>query len=126
MRGKGPESGHDWLIAFQSSHDWLIVFQSSHDWLIVFQSGHDWLIVFQIARPRQACTIRVRWDVHALWKAYTYPQYVYVPHAGTYNYNTCTSLHDTLRVERGAARAEDAQGTPTQSHIAPSILVYEG
>jgi len=25
----------------------------------------------------------------------------------------------------GAARAEDAQGTPTQSHISPSILVYE-
>ena len=26
---------------------------------------------------------------------------------------------------RGAARAEDAQGTPTQSHISPSILAYE-
>jgi len=26
---------------------------------------------------------------------------------------------------RGAARAEDAQGTPTQSHMSPSILVYE-
>ena len=26
---------------------------------------------------------------------------------------------------RGAARAEDAQGTPTQSHISSSILVYE-
>jgi len=26
---------------------------------------------------------------------------------------------------RGAERAEDAQGTPTQSHISPSILVYE-
>ena len=26
---------------------------------------------------------------------------------------------------RGAARAEDAQGTPTQSHISPGILVYE-
>ena len=26
---------------------------------------------------------------------------------------------------RGAARAEDAQGTPIQSHISPSILVYE-
>jgi len=26
---------------------------------------------------------------------------------------------------RGAARAEDAQGTPTQSHVSPSILVYE-
>ena len=26
---------------------------------------------------------------------------------------------------RGAARAEDAEGTPTQSHISPSILVYE-
>jgi len=29
-------------------------------------------------------------------------------------------------VGRGTARAEDAQGTPTQSHISPSILVYEG
>jgi len=28
--------------------------------------------------------------------------------------------------ERGAARAEDAQGSPTQSHISPIILVYEG
>ena len=26
---------------------------------------------------------------------------------------------------RGTARAEDAQGTPTQSHISPSILAYE-
>ena len=38
---------------------------------------------------------------------------------------------DRLRVgwlnlsARGATRAEDAQGTPTQSHISPSILVYE-
>ena len=29
---------------------------------------------------------------------------------------------DRLRV---TARAEDSQGTPTQSHISPSILVYE-
>ena len=28
-------------------------------------------------------------------------------------------------VSRGTARAEDAQGTPTQSHISPSIPVYE-
>jgi len=26
---------------------------------------------------------------------------------------------------RGTTRAEDAQGTPTQSHISPSVLVYE-
>ena len=26
---------------------------------------------------------------------------------------------------RGTARAEDAQGTPTQSHISPSIPLYE-
>ena len=31
----------------------------------------------------------------------------------------------SLCSERGTARAEDAQGTPTQSHISPSILVYE-
>ena len=31
-----------------------------------------------------------------------------------------------IRVDgRGAARAENAQGTPTQSHISPSKLVYE-
>ena len=35
--------------------------------------------------------------------------------------------HDRLKdlSGRGAARAEDVQGTPTQSHISPSILVYE-
>ena len=27
---------------------------------------------------------------------------------------------------RGTRRAEDAQGTPTQTHVSPSILVYEG
>ena len=36
---------------------------------------------------------------------------------------------DRLRVVwlngRGTTRAEDAQGKPTQSHISPSILVYE-
>ena len=42
--------------------------------------------------------------------------------------STCKS--DRLRVGwllsgRGTARAEDAQGTPTQSHISPSILVHE-
>jgi len=35
------------------------------------------------------------------------------------------STSDRLRVGRGSTRAEDAQGTPTQSHISPSILVYE-
>ena len=30
-----------------------------------------------------------------------------------------------LVTRRGTTRAEDAQGTPTQSHISPSILVYE-
>jgi len=34
----------------------------------------------------------------------------------------CSPLIDS---GRGAARAEDAQGTPTPSHISPSILVYE-
>ena len=39
-------------------------------------------------------------------------------------------LKYTLRIVQnliggGAARAGDAQGTPTQSHISPSILVYE-
>jgi len=30
-----------------------------------------------------------------------------------------------IRLGRGTAGAEDAQGTPTQGHISPSILVYE-
>jgi len=30
-----------------------------------------------------------------------------------------------LSLRGGAARAGDAQGTPTQSHIAPSKVVYE-
>jgi len=32
---------------------------------------------------------------------------------------------DRLRAGRGTTRAKDAQGTPTQSHISTSILVYE-
>jgi len=44
-----------------------------------------------------------------------------------------TKVFDRLRVGwlngdlsgRGTTRAEDAQGTPTQIHISPSILVYE-
>ena len=28
-------------------------------------------------------------------------------------------------IHRGTTRAEDAEGTPTQSHISPSILVYQ-
>ena len=32
---------------------------------------------------------------------------------------------DSGLVRRGTARAEDAQGTPTQSHISPSLLVHE-
>ena len=39
---------------------------------------------------------------------------------------SCLRINDRLRlVGRGTVRAEDAQGTPTQSHISPSILVYE-
>ena len=29
------------------------------------------------------------------------------------------------RLWEGTTRAEDAQGTPTQSHISPNILVYQ-
>ena len=36
-----------------------------------------------------------------------------------------SGLVGSKKLGRGAARAEDAQGTPTQSHIPPSILVYE-
>ena len=35
------------------------------------------------------------------------------------------SKRTPVAVGRGAARAEDAQGTPTQSHISPSVLVYQ-
>jgi len=34
-------------------------------------------------------------------------------------------MMDSGLVGRGFTRAEDAQGTPTRSHISPSILVYE-
>ena len=34
------------------------------------------------------------------------------------------SRRDRLRVGGGAARAEDKQGTPAQSHISPSVLVF--
>jgi len=41
----------------------------------------------------------------------------------------CTDDTEHTRITElsgwGAARAEDAQGAPTQSHISPSILVYE-
>ena len=32
---------------------------------------------------------------------------------------------DRLRVGRGTASAEDAQGTPPQSDISPSVLIYK-
>ena len=38
---------------------------------------------------------------------------------------TTHTRHSRELSGRGAARAEDAQGTPTQSHISPSILLYE-
>ena len=38
---------------------------------------------------------------------------------------TAADLTSVIDSGGGAARAEDAQGTPTQSHISPSILVYE-
>jgi len=39
--------------------------------------------------------------------------------------NLALIVVDRLRSGRGTTRAEDAQGTPTQSHISPSLLVYE-
>ena len=42
--------------------------------------------------------------------------------------NVCAAggfLSSDDRLWKGTARAEDAQGTPAQSHISPSILVYE-
>ena len=35
------------------------------------------------------------------------------------------TTHSRYFSGRGAVRAEDAQGTPTQSHISPRLLVYE-
>ena len=52
----------------------------------------------------------------------------------SWDHNLRYTGYDRLRVGwligssfigRGATRAEDAQGTSTQSHISPSILVYE-
>ena len=39
--------------------------------------------------------------------------------------NHCWHSHSWDISGRGTTRAEDAQETPTQSHISPSILVYE-
>ena len=47
------------------------------------------------------------------------------------NVQSGTALDNRFRVGwlnlsgRGDTRAEDAQGTPTRSHLSPSILVYE-
>ena len=43
----------------------------------------------------------------------------------TSNINVFVKLIDSELAGRGAAIEEDDQGTPTQSHISPSILVYE-
>ena len=40
-------------------------------------------------------------------------------------FNGISFITSTGASGRGAARAEDAQGTPTQSQISPSILVHE-
>ena len=41
-------------------------------------------------------------------------------------YARCTLPGGGARlIRKGTTRAEDAQGTPTQSHISPRILVYE-
>ena len=45
----------------------------------------------------------------------------YLPAAHIY-LHTCFIL---LYLIAGTTRAEESQGTPTQSHISPSILVYE-
>ena len=37
----------------------------------------------------------------------------------------CTHRACQLDGHASTTRAEDAQGTPTQSHVSPSILVYE-
>ena len=37
----------------------------------------------------------------------------------------CVEAHRVFPSGRGTTRAEDAQGTPTQSHVSPSKLVYE-
>jgi hypothetical protein len=39
--------------------------------------------------------------------------------------NSYGVMHRHPTSGRGAARAEDAQGTPTQSNTSPSVLVYE-
>ena len=40
--------------------------------------------------------------------------------------SSCRCLANSVDLSgRGTARAENAQGTPTQSHISPSMLVYE-
>jgi len=65
----------------------------------------------------RCCLPQGLWIIHVQCKARNWPRQQ-------------VTIFDRLRVGRdlsgrGAVRAEDAQVTPTQSHISPSMLVYE-
>jgi len=52
---------------------------------------------------------------------------IFIPESGNENYYSSVLLVivEHLGSGRGPPRAEHAEGTPTPSHISPSILVYE-
>ena len=62
------------------------------------------------------------WRVQSLKRAATWR---FLGNLSSASASSFRSDVDRMRAGRGATRAEDAQGTPTQSHISPSILVYE-
>jgi len=86
------------------------------------------------------CTYTIYKYIYMVQYTYTIYQYMYMVEytsiwhtAPSYCFTSMNdSKNSTLSLMiprdlsgRGAARAEDAQGTPDQSHISPSILVYE-
>ena len=69
--------------------------------------------------------VRVWCVCQALWGLVKPATYTLHPAPYTIQLTPCTLGLVGSTDWRGTTRAEDAQGTPTQSHISPNILVYE-
>ena len=101
----------------------------------LYYDGRDWMDPVQ-GTPLDPQTLRFRCKAHPL-----NPQAVRVggrarrngvfyrdrfsPRPSNIAFLGARHTPSSSHVGRGTTRAEDAQGTPTQSHILPSILVYE-
>jgi len=57
--------------------------------------------------------------------AFTFYERHFARHNSTPPQGKELAKYDRAMTGRGTARSEDAQGTPTQSHISPNVLVYE-